>query len=716
MNILEALDVALPELPAKSARKSYPKLDPQVIAKEHIEQGVPMVLAKMPGSDSFVRLSPEQWKLLELFDGQRSYEQVAEALAERMAVPFSADDVKEFASFLQDQTDLFYRTPLEKNVTLKQKLGAGRHKRKRFAVADITDITLHRWPRADEYLTKLQPYVEFVYTPWFTVLTLFFFCVMAWMWADKFGEIWNDSFAFYNFTSKSAWDLVEFWFLFGAMAFFHESAHGMTCKHFGGNVEKMEFLLMYFAPTFVCDVTQIWIVGGRKARLATIISGIWIDLVICSVATTIWWSTATGMGIHNFAYKVIMVSGIGVTVLNLNPLIKLDGYYMFSEITGEVDLKERATLYVSGWIRKYIFRLPVDVEYIPHGRRVFYIGYGLLSGAYSYSLISFVILFAYHVLRAYSPEWGWAPALGLGYLMLKGRIHTLGRFMKLVYLDKKERVRAWFTPARLAVASVLALILLFTPFWPDFVEGRFVLEPVRRAVIRTQVPGVVAETSVAEGQSVAEGTPLLRLRNLQLESAAAKAQADLRVATDRSTSASLRYAGFGVAERERQQAQEKSRTLTEELAQLQIASPIAGVVLTPRLSDLVGQYVVAGTQLAEVADASSMLARVYIPEFGMRDVHVGAKVRLQPASQIFPVSGTLTSLSAISTELDPGLTEKAQLAGLNPPQFYVGSVKLTNDGSLREGMTGNAKIFVRRRSLAAFALRFVRDQVERRVW
>ena len=55
---------------------------------------------------------------------------------------------------------------------------------------------------------------------------------MVWMWADKFGEIWSDSFAFYNFTAKSTWDLVEFWFLFGAMAFFHETGHGLTCKHF----------------------------------------------------------------------------------------------------------------------------------------------------------------------------------------------------------------------------------------------------------------------------------------------------------------------------------------------------------------------------------------------------------------------------------------------------------------------------------------------------
>ncbi len=179
-----------------------------------------------------------------------------------------------------------------------------------------------------------------IYTSWFTLLTLVMFGVMIWMWTDKFGEIWNDSFAFYNFTAKSTRDLVEFWLLFGAMAFFHETAHGLTCKHFGARVEGMQFLLMYFAPTFMCDCTQVWIVGDKKARISTIIAGIWGDLMICVVATFIWWGTATGMWVHDFAYKVMMVTGIGVTILNLNPLIKLDGYYLLSELINETGLKE----------------------------------------------------------------------------------------------------------------------------------------------------------------------------------------------------------------------------------------------------------------------------------------------------------------------------------------------------------------------------------------
>ena len=60
MNIVQTLDVALPELPERIAQRSYPKLDPRLIAKEHIEHGKTTVLAKLPGSDNFLSLTPEQ--------------------------------------------------------------------------------------------------------------------------------------------------------------------------------------------------------------------------------------------------------------------------------------------------------------------------------------------------------------------------------------------------------------------------------------------------------------------------------------------------------------------------------------------------------------------------------------------------------------------------------------------------------------------------------
>ncbi|HXZ81556.1 MAG TPA: HlyD family efflux transporter periplasmic adaptor subunit [Terriglobales bacterium] len=716
MNIIEALDAALPELPETIARRSLPRLDPRVISKEHIEQGQPVVLAKMPGSDNYVRLPVSQWQLLRLFNGERSFADVAQLSLSQTGVQFSEEGVREFVSFLMDNTDLFYKTPLEKNITLQQKLKSRRQKRRRFRFKDIADIQIHEWPHADNYITRLYPYVKFMWTPWFVLLSIGMFAVMFWMWADRFGEIWRDSFQFYNFTSKSFTDLIEFWFLFGAMAFFHESFHGLTCKHFGGNVEKMGFMLMYFAPTFFCDVTQIWIYGGRKARMATVAAGLWGDLIICFFATLIWWTTAPGMWAHDFAYKVMMVTGIGVTLLNLNPLIKIDGYYLFSEAIGEVDLKERSTAYLSGWVRKHVFALPVEIEFVPRRRRAFYMIYAFLSGLYGYLLLFVVVAFTYHVLHAYTPEWAFLPAGILALLVYKSRLRTFGRFMKVVYLDKKERVLSWFTPARIAVITALALLLLFLPVWPDFVEGPFVLEPVQRAVLRAEVRGAVTEVLADEGQLVTAGAPLVRMRNFDLESEAARAHADLQVASSRATQSQLRYTGFGPAEQERQRLADQNRTLADEIRRLQVNSPISGVVTTPDVHDLIGTYLDEGAPILEIGDFSHMLARIYVPEFSMRDVRLGAEVRLRPQSWVEPITGRLQSLAPASTLIEAGLIARDQLKGINPPQYYVGTVLLDNPGDLRDGMSGTAKIYVQRRSLAGFAWRFTSDLVQRRIW
>jgi len=716
MNIANALKVALPELPERVIKRSVPKLDTRVIAKQQIEKGQPTVLAKLPGADNFIRLEPSQWALLQLFDGERSYLEISNLSSSQTGTTYHEDDVREFASFIQTNTQLFYQSPLEKNIALQQRLRGQRQKRKRFKVIDFSDIIIAEWPNADDFISRIYPRLRWVFTWWFTLLALAMFAVMTWMWAGRFGEIWHDSFEFYNFTTKSARDLFEFWVLFGAMAFLHESFHGLTCKHFGGGVEKMGFSLMYFAPSFFCDVTQIWIYGGKWQRIATVTAGIWGDLIVCFVGTTVWWATAPGMLAHNLAYKVMMVTGIGVSLLNLNPLIKLDGYYIFCELIGEPDLKERTSAYLSGWTRKHLFGMPAEVEYIPLRRRPFYLGYAVLSAIYGYLLLSFLMVFSYHILHAYSPAWAFAPALLAGYWVFRERIHSLGRFSKLLYLDKKERVWGWLTPLRMIGLGAIALALLLVPIWPDFQDGPVIIEPARQALVHAAVRGKVTSVFVEEGQRVVAGQPVVTLENLDLESELARIRADLRVASGRASQNQIHYHDVGAAEQERLRLRQADRNVTEEVTRLRLVSPIDGVVATPRLLDLNGTYFDEGSLVVEIIDDSALRARIYIPEYAMHDIHVGAPVRLRVASRLLPVSGVLHSISADWVPLDPSLGEKEQLSGINPPRFYAAEAWLDQSVGVRPGMTGIAKIQVGRRSLASFGLRFVRDLVARRIW
>src|SRR5271163_2107444 len=186
MNIVQALDAALPEMPERVIQRDRPKLDPRVIAKEHIEDGRLIVITKLPGTDSVLRFIPEQWKLLQLFDGDRTYEEISELSAETTGVFFSGDDVREVSSFLYANTDFICKTPLEKNIILQEQArGQRRKKRKRFQIPDFTDITIKEWPNADRYISRLYPKLKFMYTPAFVLFTLFLFAVMIWMWADR---------------------------------------------------------------------------------------------------------------------------------------------------------------------------------------------------------------------------------------------------------------------------------------------------------------------------------------------------------------------------------------------------------------------------------------------------------------------------------------------------------------------------------------------------
>jgi putative peptide zinc metalloprotease protein len=78
MNLTEALDAALPEIPkTRYARERPPRLDPELIVREDAIDGEPFVgVLKREGS-SFFRFPPGQWQLANLFDGIRSYDEIA---------------------------------------------------------------------------------------------------------------------------------------------------------------------------------------------------------------------------------------------------------------------------------------------------------------------------------------------------------------------------------------------------------------------------------------------------------------------------------------------------------------------------------------------------------------------------------------------------------------------------------------------------------------
>ncbi|HXJ90947.1 MAG TPA: efflux RND transporter periplasmic adaptor subunit [Candidatus Binatia bacterium] len=712
MNLTEALNVALPDLPARSLRRAYPRLHPLIVAREHIEAGERVVHAIVSGANQMYRFTLEQWWLMQLFNGENSFEDVARLFREQTGIAFSPNDIREYASSLDE---IWYASAEQPNLTLAQKEAEERNRRNK-KWEDITMITVGHWD-PDEYLNWVHSWAKFIYTRWFTVITLAFFAVMASIFVTRWSEIGADTWKYYDFTEKGLAEIAEFWLLFCFLGFFHESAHGLTCKHFGGAVHKMGFLLYYLEPCFFVDVTEVYVYAGKWERIATSIAGIWVELIFCSAASILWWGTPVGTPLHDFAYKIILITGVGVVLINLNPLIKLDGYYILSELLGIIALKEDSTAFVSSWVKKNVFRLPVEVEFVPRRRRWAFTLYALASGLYSYTLLYLVVGFAYNVFRKYSPDWAILPALLVAWLLFRSRIRTLVRFMKTTYLDKKQVLARWVMTPSGALAVAAILLLSFTPFWPETRSGRFILEPVHKASIHARVSGEITAIVPEEAQYIDAGTTLVCMRNPELEGLAAHAAAELRVASLRATKARLHYEDYARAEKERDSLAQQSAELQKQVAALEQSSPVSGVVTTPHVRDLLGSYVAAGQPLFDVADLSLLQARIYLPEFEMKGVQVGERVTLVLDSVVGRYSGGVAAIAPVSSDIEPGLLSMENYKGMTAQNFYAVTVEWPNpENHLRPGMAGTAKVILRRHSLAAFGWRAIHDFVRRTVW
>ncbi len=101
MNLTRALDVALPDIPARTVAARYPRMDPGTTHREHLEDGKLVVRVYVPCVGSMFKLTPQQWQIAQLFDGKRSYEEVAEEYSQQIGSEYAASDVQDFAAELE---------------------------------------------------------------------------------------------------------------------------------------------------------------------------------------------------------------------------------------------------------------------------------------------------------------------------------------------------------------------------------------------------------------------------------------------------------------------------------------------------------------------------------------------------------------------------------------------------------------------------------------
>lgn len=127
----------------------------------------------------------------------------------------------------------------------------------------------------------------------------------------------------------------------------HELGHSLAAKHAGRRVPAIGVLLYFGLPSVFVDTTDVWM-AGRRARLLTSAAGP-VGALAFAGAIQVVALAVPAMG--PIAFKIAFVWYLN-SLFNLNPLMALDGYYLFMDWLEMPNLRPRAMTMVAGWVRR----------------------------------------------------------------------------------------------------------------------------------------------------------------------------------------------------------------------------------------------------------------------------------------------------------------------------------------------------------------------------
>jgi putative peptide zinc metalloprotease protein len=531
--------------------------------------------------------------------------------------------------------------------------------------------------------------------------------------------------------------------ILGGIKVLHELGHALACKHFDGEVREMGFMLLAFSPCLYCDVSDAWRFANKWHRICVSAAGMMVELVLAAVATDVWWYAQPGF-VQLAALDVMLLASVGTFVVNGNPLLRFDGYYILSDLVEIPNLWQRSREAVKMAASRLLLGLPMpDDPLTPKRRRVLLLVYGIASKAY----VAFVCLAIV-----------WGLVLVLHPLRLQNLAYAVGLVMAATAIigPAKDISRTLRHPARRAelpvrrmsgVAAMGFVILMAVLAWPVnyYVRAPLVLMPANATRVFATIDGTLA-TALPAGTRVSAGEPVATLHNRSVDLEIVRLRGELRLqalrvehlerlrAVDPKASEQLPAAHASLAGLEHRLAERQA-----DAKRLMVAAPREGVIIAPpRISAShidsdrlptwsgtildeanAGAHVEPGTLVCLVGDARQLSAALLVDDAEAPRLSPGQHVRLlldEVPTEV--IEGTVVDVARYDTSHEQMQTGTGHsdldvlFTGLLPRgesrPHYRASVRFdSSQWPLTIGGRGTAKIATERITLARRILRFV---------
>lgn len=533
----------------------------------------------------------------------------------------------------------------------------------------------------------------------------------------------------------------------GFVKVLHELGHALACKHWGGEVRELGLMLLVFAPCLYCDVSDAWRLPSKWQRMAVSAGGIAVEIVLAAVATMVWWYAQPGI-LQLMAMNVMVVCTVGTLVVNGNPLLRYDGYYILSDLVEIPNLWQRSRDVLQRLISRVAFgQAAAGDPLLPDRYRGWLVGYALASKLY---LTLVCVAIVWSLVQLLYPLHLQNLAYAAGLTMLGSAVASPVR--RAWQCARSPVRRAELRSGRLALlmATGLALGVAVLALPVDYyVSAPLVLMPDGAARIFATLDGTLVR-ALSAGQRVARGDTIAQLRNLQVEQELMHAEGEQRLrelrvrhlerlrGTDPQANDELPTARAALADAERRLDDRR-----RELARLTLTAPVAGVVLPApqitraRPSSLaarrsnwpgsllevasIGTAVETGTLVCLVGDSTQLTATLLVNDADIKRLRPGQPTRLQ-FDQLpgHVLAGQVVDVSR--RELD-GL-DTAPHASSDLASLFSGAIPAGTQGAHYEarvlfaapaqplimGGRGQAKVAAERITLARRIVRFLGQQ------
>jgi putative peptide zinc metalloprotease protein len=580
-----------------------PRLKPHGEISAHVYQGDTWYVLRDAASNRVHRFTAPAFAIVGALDGERTLDQIWMEAATRLgdAAPSQQETVRIIAQL--HQQDMLAAGVPPAAAELLERLRKSRKQERAKRWRNPLAISL---PLADPDRLLAAVARLFGAAPRWLVLALWAAVVLPAMAAAAlhWGELWSNAVD----QALSAQNLTLLALVFPVTKLFHELGHGLAAKSRGGAVNECGLMLLAFFPVPYVDASSAQSFPSRFDRILVGAAGMMAELFLAALALAVWLTAEDGL-VKAVAFNVILIAGVSTLVVNGNPLMRFDAYFMLCDLLDTPNLGQRA----NRWWGRHAERLLMGKDVVRQepetGRdRWLYALYAPASYVYRMTVLVALALFV-------AEQYLFAGAALAIWALVIGVLHPIGKMLKHLFEHPgfgEKRGRAVML-AGFGAAALGALLFVVPAPHHTLAEG--VVWLPEDAQVRARGDGFVAAVRARAGDQVAAGQVIATLEDpfasTRIEVQRRKvAELDIRLQAERVRD----QAAAALARRDLEAAQGELSELLRRQSLTELRAGSHGVLALPRAQDLVGRHLREGQAVGHVVrpDEPARLVRAVV--------------------------------------------------------------------------------------------------------